>query len=332
MTDSPSIETVQARVRDAAARLQPHVVETPLRRARKLSQKLGCGVWLKCEHLQHTGSFKLRGATNKLLSLDQEERDRGVVTASSGNHGMAVAHACQRLQTHSTVFVPTGVVLEKAQAIQRMGAEIATHGNDCADTEAHAREFAKTKGATFVSPYNDTQVVAGQGSIAWELARQSRPLDTVYVAVGGGGLVAGLAAGLREVWPDTEVVACSPAASAVMISSLAAGEVLELPSAPTWSDGTAGGLEPGTITFPLCQELVSRSIEVDEESILEGVRALREELGVIVEGAAGVAVAAMLQDTERSAGDRLGVIVCGGNASQALVDALSEGEMHEASR
>jgi threonine dehydratase len=318
----PSLKALQDAVRAADARLQPHIVETPLRRARGLGRKVGSRVWLKCEHLQHTGSFKLRGAMNKLLCLSDEERARGVVTASSGNHGIAVAHACQRLQTKAVVFVPEGAVAEKIDVIAVLGAELQQFGRDCAQTETHAREFAHTHGLTFISPYNDIEVIAGQGSIAWELFRQARTLDIVYVAVGGGGLISGLGAGLRVLWPAAELVACSPAASAVMVESLKAGRVLDLPSSPTWSDGTAGGLEQGTITFPLCQQVVGRSIQVDEPAILEGVRVLNQELDSSVEGAAGVAAAAMMQDEERSADARIGLIVCGGNASKELTAAL----------
>jgi threonine dehydratase len=314
-----SVAALATAVDAAATRLRPHVLETPLRRARELERHLGGPVWLKCEHLQHTGSFKLRGAFNKLLSLSEDQRAAGVVTASSGNHGLAVAYACQRLGSVAIIFVPEGVASTKAEAIQTLGGNLQVFGLDCAQTEAHAREFADTHGLTYVSPYNDVDVIAGQGTIARELARQTRPLDLLYVAVGGGGLVTGLAAGLRQHWPNTEIIACSPGASAVMIESLAEGRILDQASGPTWSDGTAGGLEACTITFPLCQELVSRSIVVSEDAILGGVRALRNELGVVVEGAAGVAAAAMLSDPERRPGAKVGVIVCGGNASAELL-------------
>jgi threonine dehydratase len=314
-----SVAALATAVAAAATRLRPHVIETPLRRTRELESHLGCPVWLKCEHLQHTGSFKLRGAFNKLLALSEDQRAAGVVTASSGNHGLAVAYACQRLGSVALVFVPEGVVSTKAELIQSLGASLHVFGRDCAQTEAHAREFAGTHGLIYVSPYNDVDVIAGQGSIACELVQQTRPLDLLYVAVGGGGLVTGLAAGLRKDWPNAEIVACSPVTSAVMIESLAEGRILDLPSAPTWSDGTAGGLEADTVTFPLCQELVNRSIVVTEDAILDGVRALRNELGVVVEGAAGVAAAAMLTDPERRRGAKVGVIVCGGNASPELL-------------
>lgn len=322
MPPSSSFTALQDKIEEATQRLRPHVLETPLRRARGLGREVGSPVWLKCEHLQHTGSFKLRGATNKLLTLDSSVRARGVVTASSGNHGMAVAHACQRLQVPATVFVPQGVTATKAAAIRDLGAHLKTHGSDCADTETHAREFAITQGLPFVSPYNDIDVISGQGSIAGELVRQTRPLDVIYVAVGGGGLVAGIGAGLKRAWPDTDIVGCSPTNSAVMLDSLAAGEQLEVDSLPTWSDGTAGGLEAQTITFPLCAEVMTRTIKVSEDAILDGVRWLRRDLNAVVEGAAGVAVAAMLQDPDRRKADRIGLIVCGGNASTELRSAL----------
>jgi threonine dehydratase len=256
-----------------------------------------------------------------MLSLNADQLAAGVVTASSGNHGLAVAHACKRLGTHAVVFVPQGPA-KNLEEIEALDANVLCHGTDCVETEVHAREFSIAHGLTYIPPYNDRAVVAGQGSIASELLRQSRGLDIVYVAVGGGGLLAGIAAGLAAAWPNTEIVACSPAASPVMIESLAAGKVLDLPSEATWSDGTAGGLEEDTITFTLCQQLVTRSITVEEEAILDGVRVLREELGRTVEGAAGMAAAAMLADQGREAGARAGLVVCGGNVSQDLLESL----------
>ena len=146
----------------------------------------------------------------------------------------------------------------------------------------------------------------------------------MYVAVGGGGLIAGIGAALREDWPDVDIVACSPSKSAVMLHSLEAGEVLDLPSGDTWSDGTAGGLEPGTVTFGLCQQVVSRSIMVSEDAILEALTLLREDLGQLVEGAAGVAAAAYLADGERQQSDRVGLIICGGNVSAALEEEMAK--------
>ena len=323
MNPTPTtLSTLQSDILTAGTRLQSHLIETPLRRARKIGRRANCSLWLKCEHLQHTGSFKLRGALNKILSLDKDELAAGVVTASPGNHGLAVAHASRSLGTHAVVFVPQGAAAKNGELIEALGATLLCHGTDSDETEAHARVFAETHGLTYIPSYNDPAVIAGQGTIASELLRQSRGLDIVYIAVGGGGLLAGVAAGLAAAWPNTEVVACSPVASAVMIESLAAGRILDLPSSATWSDGTAGGLEVDTITFRLCQQVVSRSIRVEEPAILDGVRTLREELGLNVEGAAGVAAAAMLADQERRPGARAGVVVCGGNASQDLLDAL----------
>lgn len=318
MTTAPTLKALAAQVADADRLLQPHIVETPLRRAFALGRAGGSKVWLKCEHLQHTGSFKVRGATHKLLQLSSEERSAGVVAASSGNHGLGVAHAALRLNVRNTIFVPEGCSERKAFRIQESGGSIRTHGTDCAVTEAHAREYALEHGASYISPYNDLDVIAGQGVVGRELTRQTRPLDVVYVAVGGGGLLAGIGAALRAEWPDVDIVACSPSNSAVMLHSLEAGEILALPSEDTWSDGTAGGLEAGTITFGLCQQLVSRGIMVSEEAILDALVLLREDLGQLVEGAAGVAAAAYLADEERQPSDRVGLIVCGGNASAAL--------------
>lgn len=323
MQAEPSPGQLDEAIRAADQRLRPYVVETPLRRARALEGPSGARVWVKCEHLQLTGSFKLRGATNKLLSLTEEQREAGIVTASSGNHGLAVAHASQRLEIRGLVFVPENVATTKAAAIEEFGVELRRFAEDCAQTEAHARQHARDHGLTYVSPYNDLDVIAGQGTVGSELLRQSPPLDTLYISVGGGGLISGVGAALAEHWPQTEIVACSPAASAVMIESLDAGRVLDLPSQPTYSDGTAGGLEPGTVTFPLCQRLVTRSIQVEEDEILEALRLIRRDQGAVLEGAAGVAAAALLRDRKAAAGRRVGVLLCGGNVSREVIAAVA---------
>ena len=182
-----------------------------------------------------------------------------------------MAHAGGQLGIPLVVFVPDTISPSKAGALKALGAEVRRVGSDCAVTEAHAREYSRTHGLTYISPYNDPAVVAGQGTVGSELLRQSPPLDAVYVAVGGGGLVAGVGAALKEAWADCEIIACSPSASAVMIESLAAGRILDIPSSPTLSEGTAGGLEAGSITFPLCQQVVDRCLQVSEDAIVHAL-------------------------------------------------------------
>ncbi|MBL8699601.1 MAG: pyridoxal-phosphate dependent enzyme, partial [Alphaproteobacteria bacterium] len=233
---------VVAEVEAAERRIRPHVRETPLVEAAD-SGAGGVRLFYKCENLQHTGSFKARGALSKLLSLSAEEVRRGIVTASTGNHGAATAFAARRIGARAIVYVPEGASPAKLAAIARLGGEIRRHGEDSVESELKARMVAEETGAVFVSPYNDPQVVGGQGTIGVELARALDRIDIVYVAVGGGGLIGGIAGWLTARRPDVRIVGVQPENSQVMRQSVLAGRMLELPSLPTLSDGTAGGVE-----------------------------------------------------------------------------------------
>ena len=299
----------------AAGRIGPYVRETPLDYSPALSQASGADVYLKLENLQPTGSFKVRGAVNKLLDLTPEQRGRGVVAASSGNHGAAAAYGAGQLCGQAQVFVPHHASPANVAKMRALGAQVALYGDDSGVTEVYARQVAAAQGQVYVSPYNDTAVVAGQGTIGVELARQVDRVDAVFVAVGGGGLIGGVAAYPKTVQPGVRVVGCQPQASCVMAASVRAGRVLDLPSAPTLSDGTAGGIEQDAITFDLCRDLVDEYVLVGEDEIAAGVRTVIETHGQLVEGAAGVAVAAFLARVADYQGQRVVIIVCGGNIS-----------------
>jgi threonine dehydratase len=300
----------------AANRISDHIRETPLDHSPYFSERSGANVYLKLENLQHTGSFKLRGAFNRLLTLSPEARAAGCVTASSGNHGAAVARAMQVLGVTGVIFVPEQTSSTKVDAIRRAGGAVRFFGTDGLDTETHARAFAEDEGMTYVSPYNDAQVIAGQGTCGVEIARQLSPVDAVFIAVGGGGLLGGVGAFLKSVNRDVQVVSCQPSASQVMTDSVAAGEILDIPSQPTLSDGTAGGVEQGAITFDLCRELVDRFVVVDEEQIAAAMREFIDAHHLLPEGAAGVALAGFLDVAADYAGKNVVVIVCGGNISR----------------
>ena len=249
---------------DAEARIRPHVRETPLVHSPALSAATGAEVWLKCENLQVTGSFKVRGAMNRLMTLSADERQRGVTAASSGNHGIAVAHAGRALGIPVTVYVPEGASPAKVAAMQRLGADVMTFGTDGLDSEVEARRSAESEGRFYASPYNDLVVVAGQGTLAIELRRQLDDISAVVVAVGGGGLIGGIAVDLKHHNASTRIVGAQPANSKVMIESIRAGHVVEIPSLPTLSDGSAGGIEAGAVTFPLNRDLVSNPVSVKD--------------------------------------------------------------------
>lgn len=300
----------------AANRINPHIRETPLDESPYFSEITGANVYMKLENLQHTGSFKLRGAFNKVLSLTPEQRLSGCVTASSGNHGAAIAYAMKKLGVTGVIFVPEQTSSVKVDAIKRAGGDVRFFGTDGLDTESHAREYAIENDMVYLSPYNDADVIAGQGTVSVELAKQLSQIDAVFVAVGGGGLISGIGSFIKSVNPAVEVVSCQPAASPVMTESVKAGEILDLPSDPTLSDGTAGGIEAGSLTFDICRDVVDRYITVTEEQIAHGMREFIDSHHMLLEGAAGVAVAAFLEVASDYVGKNVVIIICGGNVSR----------------
>ena len=294
--------------------IRPWIVETEL-----IPSSLGGvgGLFLKLENTQLTGSFKARGALNKLLSLSSAARAGGVIAASSGNHGAAVAYAAGKLETRARIVVSATANPGKVAAIRELGGVVEVYGIDSSEAEVYARKLAEREWQPYVSPYNDLDVVAGQGTIGVELARQLDHADAVFISLGGGGLLAGIAAHLMERWPGIRIVGCSPENSAVMVHSLRAGRILELESKATLSDGTAGGIEPGAITFELCQRYAGDLVMVTETEIRQAMRLVFKTHHMAVEGAAGVALAAYLRQAERWRDRRAVVIICGGNVSAA---------------
>jgi threonine dehydratase len=252
---------------------------------------------------------------NKMLTLSERERESGIYAASTGNHGAAVAYACQKLRVPCIIYVPEKSSDAKLANMKSFSAEIRVHGKDCMDGELKAREVADSTGGIYLSPYNDSEVVNGQGTIAAEIESQCDGLDAVIVSVGGGGLISGVGGYLKSIWPDIEVVAASPENHAVMIKSLEAGEIIKIDPVPTISDGTAGGVEEGSITFEMCQEFVDHTVLVTEEEIYDGIIQLIEKERILVEGAAGTSVAALIKMKNHLEGKRVGIIVCGRNIS-----------------
>ena len=300
----------------AAARIAGLVRETPLDHSPFFSAETGAEVWFKLENLQHTGSFKLRGAANRLMTLDAGQRAKGCVAASSGNHGAAIAYAMQKLNVAGVIFVPEQTSPTKVSAIKSYGGDVRFFGTDGLDTELHAREFAADNGMYYVSPYNDEEVMAGQGSCGVEIATQLPDVDAVFISIGGGGLISGVGSVLKRHNPDVRIVGCQPQASPVMTRSVEAGEILELPSEPTLSDGTAGGIEQDAITFDLCAEITDEFVLVDEDEIAAAMRQYMDSEHQLIEGAAGVAIAAMLRNKEKIAGCNAVVLICGANISR----------------
>ncbi len=296
----------------AEGRARPHLLTTPVVPSVSLAATVGSRVVLKCENLQHTGSFKARGAVSKVLSLTADDLARGIVTASTGNHGAAVAYAGSIVDVAPLVVVPQNANPSKLAAIERLGGRIEVHGADSVESELGARSIAEERGLTFVSPYNDPAIIGGQGTLGLELLDQVEDLRTVFVAVGGGGLASGVASIVKAVSPSTRVVGCSPAASAVMYHSLRAGRILDMPSDPTLSDGTAGGVEPGAITFDVLGAVLDDFVTVPEGDIRAAFLDLIELEHQLVEGSAAMAYAAARANARQVEGTTA-VILCGGN-------------------
>ena len=316
------ISEIKDQVIRADFRIRKYIRETYLEYSPLFSELAGCKAFMKLENLQHTGSFKVRGALNKILSLSREELERGVVTASTGNHGAAVAFALSQLGSEGLIFIPENASETKIEAIRRIGGVIRHHGTDNADTEIFAREYADQNNMTFISPYNDPMVVSGQGTIGIEMLKQLVEIDTVIVSVGGGGLISGIAGYLKAIKPGINVIGCSPENSQVMIQSVRAGKILDLPSLPTLSDGTAGGLEPGAITFEFCRSLVDDYITVTEDEIIHAMKLFMSSHHMLIEGAAGVALASVLKYKKQLRGRNIVVIICGGNISLETLKTL----------
>lgn len=300
---------------EAESRVHTLARETPVDHSLHLSRLGDAKVYLKLEHLQHTGSFKLRGATNKILSLDGEQLRKGVIAASTGNHGMGVCYAALHARTRATIYLPHDISEQKLAMIKQLGGIPVLSSGDCLEAEYSAREAAGKSGQVFISPYNDPQVIAGQGTIGSELARQLDRIDAVFVAVGGGGLIAGIAAYLKSISPHTRVVGCWPENSRALYECLQAGKIINVPEEPTISESTAGGVEEGSITFPLCQQLIDDYTLVSETEIRDAMRLILDEEHWIIEGSAGVAVAAYLKERERYTGQNVAIILCGRNLS-----------------
>ena len=308
-------------IEEAASRVYSVVAETPLARMAAGPDGEAGPAFAKLEQLQTTGSFKLRGATNKLMSLTRAEAAAGVITSSTGNHGLGVATAAQVLGIDAEVFLSAQVTVAKRDKIRARGARIRIIGADPLEAEVAARAAAAQSGRIYVSPYNDPYVVAGQGTIAVELLRQAPDLEAIFIATGGGGLMSGIGSYLRQAAPGAEIIGCWPQNSAVLFESLKAGRIIEAPESPTLSESTAGGVEEGSITFDLCREVMHRGILVTEEEILRAMRWGHAQ-GWAMEGASGVALAAYFRDAARYAGRRAVVLICGGNPSPAIAELL----------
>ncbi|MCZ6617518.1 MAG: threonine/serine dehydratase [Gammaproteobacteria bacterium] len=294
----------------AAARIGAHIRNTPLERS---TLRADFELLLKCEHLQKTGSFKLRGAMNRLMALDDKQIIHGVVAASTGNHGQGVALAANVTGAAATVYVPENSSPMKLAAIEALGARLVKVPGSGLESELMARRAAESSGQVFISPYNDPLVIAGQGTIGKELTEQHPGLDAVFIAVGGGGLITGMATYLKAYNRHIRIYGCWPRNSPAMHECIQAGHIFDVTELPTLSDGTAGGIEPDTITFEACRRLIDEHVLVSESEIANAMGLIAEREHWVVEGAAGVALAGCLKKTTELNGQSVAVVLCGRN-------------------
>lgn len=312
-----------ARIREAYERVRNDIRKTPVERSGPLSRELGAEVFVKWECDQATGSFKLRGALNKLRSLSPSDRARGVVSASTGNHGLAISRASRLEGVPLKLFLPQTVAEAKKKRIEALGVDVEVRGASCDRAEALARETAAGTGRVFVSPYNDWDIIFGAGTAALELDVQLPGFDEILVPVGGGGLIAGMAAYLKAVRPGLRVVGVEPEASAFMAASLKAGRLVEIDERPTIADAVAGGIEPGAITFPLCRDLVDAIEVVPEAAIVRALAFARESHGRMIEGAGALPFAALLHAPASRSGRKIVAFVSGGNIGPERFSAIT---------
>jgi threonine dehydratase len=311
MTLDPILAASAARTLAAARRIGDRVLRTPV-----LQSVSDPDLWFKCENLQHTGSFKIRGALSRLTSLPV---DRPVVTASSGNHGIACSRAAALTGHDLTVVLPDSVSPAKLAKIRSYGTKVVLHGADSGLAEVHAQSMAATGSHVYVSPYNDPEVVAGQGTIGLDLLAQCPRIDNLFVSMGGGGLISGIGAVIRAASPATRIIGVSAAASAALAASMVAGRIVETDHLDTLADGVAGGVDDGAMTLPMATALIDRVLHCTEDQIATALRQIAWDDHMLVEGAAALALAGYHQLADECRGQISVVVLCGANFDQARV-------------
>lgn len=296
---------ISSLVSDAYLRIQNHLQHTRI--VRDDTHQL----WLKCENEQTTGSFKFRGALSRLSLVP---RGHTIVTASTGNHGLGVAKAASIFGLQVKIFLPHLASPVKMEKLSALGVNMHFVEGDSLETELAAKAYAMDHGYTWVSPYNDPEVIAGQGTIGLELSQSLQKIEKIYITVGGGGLISGIAGWLKHRFPNIEVIGCQPVNSPEMYLSTIAGHVVMAPDArPTLSDGSAGPLEEDSITFPICQSYIDRFMLIGEDEIENAIAYTYAQHHLKIEGAAGVAMAAAMKDSQRRPNETSVVVLCGGN-------------------
>ena len=320
-----SIEDVER----AAVRLHGQLLDTPCIESRTLSNITGAQVFLKFENLQYTASFKERGACNKLAQLTADEQKRGVIAMSAGNHAQGVAYHAQRLGIRAIIVMPRFTPGVKIERTRGFGAEVVLHGDTLEQSRTHALSLAQSQGLVFVHPYDDEAIVAGQGTVGLEMMRAVPSLETLVIAVGGGGLIAGIATAAKAMNPNIDIVGVQTSRFPAMVNAIKGTQHPQ--GSSTIADGIAVGT-PGQIPMEIIKALVSDMLLVDEGDIEQAMVMLLEIEKTLVEGAGAAGLAALLKYPERFAGKKVGLVLCGGNIDPLLLASIIERGMVRAGR
>ncbi len=315
MITKTDIEIAYQKIRD-------DIIRTPLVFSQKLSQFCGCRIFLKLENFQMTGSFKDRGALNKLLSLSPEEREKGIVAASAGNHAQAAAYHCQRLGIRAKIVMPRGTPLIKVVSTQNYGAEVILQGEAVDDSYELALELSRKEGLVLIHPFDDPWIISGQGTIGLEVLEQEpEGFDSVFCPIGGGGLISGLAVYIKETNPRIEIIGVEAAAAPSMKKSLEAGRPVRLETASSLADGIAVK-QAGRLTLEIVQRYVDAVVTVGEDEIAQAILLLLEMEKVVVEGAGAVPLAAILKRGKELEGKKVLAVISGGNIDVNILDRI----------
>jgi threonine dehydratase len=317
-----SLEDIQ----NARKAIVPFVKGTPLCRSLFLSNLCHCDVFLKLENLQTTGSFKVRGAFNKLLHLTQKEESLGIITASAGNHGQAVAYAAQKLGLPTKIVVPETTPCVKVDGIRKWGADLVLYGDGYDEAEQKAKGLAKKDKCAYISPYDDELIVAGHGTAGLEIIEAHPTVDVVIVPVGGGGLISGISIAVKSLKPSVKLVGVQSEASPVMYESLKAGKIIDVPRAKTIAEGLSGGIEKGSITFEIAKKCIDTMILVKEATIRHAVYLLWAYEKQVVEGSGAAAIAPLIEDKSLFSDKTVVCVITGGNIDDDLFKAILASE------
>ena len=313
------LEKHLSEIQKAADRLKGVAAETPLMYSTYFSKESGNQIWIKPENLQNTGSFKLRGAYNRISQLTEEERSHGIVTASAGNHAQGVAYAAQHYGCPCTIVMPEVTPLIKIKSAQEKGANVVIHGENYDQAYRKALEVAVETGGLFIHAYDDYGVLCGQGTIALEMLKENPDLDEILVPVGGGGLISGVALAAKAMKPDIRITGVEPEGAASMKFSLERGKVTPLPKVSTCAEGVAVG-EVGETTFDIVQKYVDGIITVNETEIMEAVLLLLEKHKLVAEASGALPLAALLH--LNSCNKKVGCVISGGNIDMVTISSM----------